>query len=213
MEMFDKGEVPEGMSSSDRTILEKDAELEIMRKNKSEQRNYFKNLEEGKIENQEFKEPKLMVRRLKDTLADGGEDFNEDVPEMASVASKFTFFEKQKEREEEERQKKQSRKTPPRLNKSHIVSYTILHTRIHMGSKYRLCPFLTIYKSLSIFSFLKFEDPGDDDEEGGMKKKGLSEIDHARRDCKARSVLNKFKQMEQKMLNGEDDDEGTISFY
>ena len=90
-------------------------------------------LDKLRIENQEFKEPKLMVRRLKDTLADGGEDFNEDVPEMASVASKFTFFEKQKEREEEERQKKQSRKTPPRLNKSHIVSYTILHTRIHMG--------------------------------------------------------------------------------
>merc|ERR1712156_1066595 len=165
-EMFDKGEIPEGMSSSDRTILEKDAELEIMRKNKSEQRNYFKNLEEGKIENQELKEPKLMVRRLKDSLADGGEDFNEDVPEMASVASKFTFFEKQKERGEEERKEKQSRKTPPRLNKSHT-----------------------------------FEDPGDDDEEGGMKKKGLSEIDHARQDCKARSVLNKFKQMEQKMLN------------
>ena len=58
----------------------------------------------------------------------------------------------------------------------------------------------------------KFEDPGDDDEEGGTKKKGLSEIDHARRDCKARSVLNKFKQMEQKMLNGEDEDEGTIVF-
>merc|ERR1712038_2056496 len=172
MEMFDKGEIPEGMSSSDRTILEKDAELEIMRKNKSEQRNYFKNLEEGKVENQEFKEPKLMVRRLKDSLADGGEDFNEDVPEMASVASKFTFFEKQKEREEEERQKKQSRKTPPRLNKSHI-----------------------------------FEDPGDDDEEGGMKKKGLSEIDHARRDCKARSVLNKFKKMEQRVLNGEEEEE------
>ena len=120
--MFDKGEVPEGMSSSDRTILEKDAELEIMRKNKSEQRDYFRKLEEGKMDNQEYKEPKLMVGRIKDKLADG-EDFNEDVPEMASVASRFTFFEKQKEREEEEeRQKRKSRKTPPRLSKSHIVS-------------------------------------------------------------------------------------------
>ena len=124
--MFDKGEVPEGMSSSDRTILEKDAELEIMRKNKSEQRDYFKKLEEGKMDNQEHKEPKLMVGRIKDKLADGGEEFNEDVPEMASVASKFSFFEKQKEREEEERQKKQSRKTPPRLTKSHIVSNSII---------------------------------------------------------------------------------------
>jgi len=170
-EMFDKGEVPEGMNSSDRTILEKDAELEIMRKKKSEQRDYFKKLEEGKIDNQEYKEPKLMVGRIKDKIADG-EDFNEDVPEMASVASRFTFFEKQKEREEEEKQKRKSRKTPPRLSKSHI-----------------------------------FEDPGEDDEDGGTKKKGLSEIDHARRDCKARSVLNKFKKMEEKMLNGEDEEE------
>ena len=117
--------IVEGMSSSDRTILEKDAELEIMRKKKSEQRDYFKKLEEGKIDNQEYKEPKLMVGRIKDKIADG-EDFNEDVPEMASVASRFTFFEKQKEREEEEKQKRKSRKTPPRLSKSHIVSCTKL---------------------------------------------------------------------------------------
>ena len=65
------------------------------------------------------------------------------------------------------------------------------------------------YNSL-IFLFFQFEDPGEDDEEGGTKKKGLSEIDHARRDCKARSVLNKFKKMEQKMLNGEDEEEGML---
>ena len=118
----DKGEVPEGMSSSDRTILEKDAELEVMRKKKSEQRDYFKQLEEGKISNEEYQsKPKLMVGKIKDKK-ETEEDFNEDVPEMASVASRFTFFEKQKEREEEERQKRKSRKTPPRLSKSHIVS-------------------------------------------------------------------------------------------
>ena len=59
--------------------------------------------------------------------------------------------------------------------------------------------------------FLKFEDPGEDEEEGGTnRKKGLSEIDHARRDCKARSVLNKFKEMEQRVINGEDEEEGMI---
>ena len=55
---------------------------------------------------------------------------------------------------------------------------------------------------------LKFEDPGEDEEEIGTKKKGLSEIDHARRDCKARSVLNKFKKMEQRVMNGEEEEEG-----
>merc|ERR1711981_298228 len=136
-ELFDKGEVPEGMSSSDRTILEKDAELEIMRKSKSEQREYFKKLEEGKMNNNEYKEPKLMVGKIKDKKVD--EDFNEDVPEMASVASRFSFFENHKEKEEEEKQQRRSRKTPPRLSKSHI-----------------------------------FEDAGEDEEEGGTKKKGLS---------------------------------------
>ena len=111
------------MSSSDRTILEKDAELEIMRKSKREQREYFKNLEEGKLNNNEYKEPKLMVGKIKDKIKDNvDEDFNEDVPEMASVASRFSFFENHKEKEEEEKQQRRSRKTPPRLSKSHIVS-------------------------------------------------------------------------------------------
>ena len=48
----------------------------------------------------------------------------------------------------------------------------------------------------------------EDEEEIGTKKKGLSEIDHARRDCKARSVLNKFKKMEQRVMNGEEEEEG-----
>lgn len=53
-----------------------------------------------------------------------------------------------------------------------------------------------------------FEDPteGDEGAEGGAaadRKK--SEVDHARRECKARSVLNKFKEMEQKVINGEEE--------
>jgi hypothetical protein len=37
-------------------------------------------------------------------------------------------------------------------------------------------------------------------------KRLMSEADLARRECKARSVLNKFKEMENKVLNGEEDD-------
>ena len=119
--MFDKGQVPEGMSSSDRTILEKDAELEVMRKGRSEQREYFKKLEEGKINNNEYKEPKLMVGKIKD--AKGEDDLNEEVPELASVSSRFSFFEHHQEKEEEDMHRKRSRRTPPKLSKSHIVSY------------------------------------------------------------------------------------------
>jgi hypothetical protein len=92
---------------------------------------------------------------------------------MASLSSRFSFFEHHQEKEDEENQKKRSRKTPPRLSKSHI-----------------------------------FEDPAEDedDEEGEFKKRGLTEIDHARRDCKARSVLNKFKKMEQRVINGEEEE-------
>merc|ERR1739844_104934 len=170
-ELFDKGEVPEGMSSSDRTILEKDAELEVMRKKKSEQRDYFKQLEEGKISNEEYQsKPKLMVGKIRDKK-ETDEDFNEDVPEMASVSSRFSFFENH-EQKQEETERKRSRKTPPRLSKSHI-----------------------------------FEDPGENEEDCKIKTKGLTEIDHARRDCKARSVLNKFKKMEQRVLNGEEEEE------
>merc|ERR1719357_282839 len=66
-EMFDKGEVPEGMSSTDRTIFEKEAELELMRKGKREQRDYFKKLESGGPEDEELgakPEPKLLVGKL-----------------------------------------------------------------------------------------------------------------------------------------------------
>ena len=60
--------VPEGLSSTDRTICEKEAELELMRKGKRGQRDYFKKLEEGKAEDNEAnkKEPKLLVGKLKD---------------------------------------------------------------------------------------------------------------------------------------------------
>lgn len=68
-DMFDKGEVPEKQEGGDRGLLsEKDAELEQMRKSKREQREYFKLMEAGKLqeENGSRKEPKLLVGKLKD---------------------------------------------------------------------------------------------------------------------------------------------------
>merc|ERR1719357_2168151 len=47
MDMFNKGEVPEGMSASDRTTLEKEAELQMMRSKKRGERDFFKKLESG----------------------------------------------------------------------------------------------------------------------------------------------------------------------
>ncbi|CAB4062641.1 unnamed protein product [Lepeophtheirus salmonis] len=45
----------------------------------------------------------------------------------------------------------------------------------------------------------------EEDEDAEETKKYMSETEIAKRECKARSVLNKFKDMEQKVLNGEDD--------
>lgn len=39
------------------------------------------------------------------------------------------------------------------------------------------------------------------------RRRHLTERDIARRDCKAASILKKFKEMEEKVLNGEDDGE------
>ncbi len=66
-EMFDKGEVPEGssLSSSDRTILEKENELEQMRKTKRQQKEFFKRMEAGEDEATAGpKEPKLLVGKI-----------------------------------------------------------------------------------------------------------------------------------------------------
>ncbi len=36
----------------------------------------------------------------------------------------------------------------------------------------------------------------------------MCEADVARKECKARSVLNKFKEMEKRALNGEEEEDG-----
>ena len=64
-DMFDKGEVPEG-KEPEKEKSEKDAELEQMRKNKREQRQYFKMMEAGKLDEQKTKEPKMLVGKFKD---------------------------------------------------------------------------------------------------------------------------------------------------
>ena len=67
-EMFDKGEVPEGAEKTvEKATAEKDAELELMRKAKRQQREYFQMMEAGKLQDEsKRKEPKLLVGKLKD---------------------------------------------------------------------------------------------------------------------------------------------------
>ncbi len=88
----------------------------------------------------------MIVLWLQKKERNGSEDnLDEDVPELASLSNRFSYFENFKE---EEQKKK-------------------------------------------------------DEAAGG-------DNDAARRECKARSVLNKFKEMETKALNGEDDGKITI---
>jgi len=182
-EMFDRGEAPEDEKTRMRSIVEKEAELELMRKGKRQQRDFFKKLESGGPEDEELgakPEPKLLVGKLKSEKNGGGGDggaggsMEDDCGmagmEMASLSSRYAFFENAKKKEEEEEKKKYMRRTPPKL-RSHI-----------------------------------FEDPLEgDQEELNPKAAGKGEVDHARRECKARSVLNKFKEMEQKVINGEEE--------
>lgn len=68
-EMFDKGEVPEA-EKAEKQPSEKDAELEMMRKSRRQQRDFFKQMEAGKFEQDDKgrKEPKLLVGKLKEVI-------------------------------------------------------------------------------------------------------------------------------------------------
>ena len=63
-EMFDKGEVSKG-KEADATVVsataEKDAELELMRKSKKEQRENFQMMKDGKLENTNKKLTKIKL--------------------------------------------------------------------------------------------------------------------------------------------------------
>ena len=69
--MFDKGEIPEGgLTLADKTIKEKNQELEQMRRTKREQKEYFKKMERGELDETNGKpnEPKLLIGKLKDKM-------------------------------------------------------------------------------------------------------------------------------------------------
>merc|ERR1719228_1386992 len=140
MDMFNKGEVPEGMSASDRTTLEKEAELQVMRSKKRGERDFFQKLESGELKDDGPKEPKLLIGKLK-MNGDGEEQNGGDDPECATLSKKFSFFENFKEGEDKKKV------------------------------------------------------------EGDITSERL----HAAKECKASSVLNKFKDMEQRAANGKDD--------
>ena len=69
MQMFDDGKVPEGVSASDKMTIEKEAELEMMRTKKRGERDFFKKMESGELDEEkttEPKQPKLLVGKFKD---------------------------------------------------------------------------------------------------------------------------------------------------
>jgi len=138
MDMFNNGEVPEGMSASDRTTLEKEAELQVMRSKKRGERDFFKKMESGEMKDDGPKEPKLLIGKLKMNENGEGEENGENDPECATMSKKFSFFENFKEGK-----KSEADVTSDRM--------------------------------------------------------------HAAKECKASSVLNKFKDMEKRVANGEDD--------
>jgi len=108
MDMFNNGEVPEGMNAGDRTTLEKDAELAQMRKNKRGERDFFKKMENGELNEEKRKEPKLLIGKLKDNWIENDEEHSREIKsevniermhaakecKASSVLSKFKEMEK-----------------------------------------------------------------------------------------------------------------------
>lgn len=189
-ELFDRGEVPEGgnalgniTAGAERSILEKEQELQQMRKTKREQKEFFRKMEAGelnKADEEQQKEPKLLVGKIRDVNnGQGGDDLNQEMPELASLSNRFSYFEhfeEKKEKEEENRKKSRH------------------HRRDHLDEEE--CE----------------GGPEDEDEAaagagGQPRRPRLTERDMARKECKARSVLNKFKEMESRVLNGEEEGE------
>merc|ERR1719495_2106205 len=94
MDMFNKGEIPEGISATDRITLEKEAELETMRSRKRGERDFFKKMENGEINKPEHK-PQLLVGRLKEPKDQDGEGGID--ADTATLSKKFSFFENYEE--------------------------------------------------------------------------------------------------------------------
>ncbi len=80
-DMFDRGEVPEGgagsggggvgVSGADKAIADKDHELEMMRRTKRQQKEFFRKMEAGQLEDEGAapKEPKLLVGKITKTVS------------------------------------------------------------------------------------------------------------------------------------------------
>jgi len=85
MDMFNNGEVPEGMNAGDRTTLEKDAELAQMRKNKRGERDFFKKMENGELNEEKRKEPKLLIGKLKDNWIENDEEHSRDIKTEVNI--------------------------------------------------------------------------------------------------------------------------------
>ncbi len=159
-EMFDKGEVPEpgnvgsSATGADKTIADKEHELEMMRRTKRQQKEFFRKMESGQLDEEDGgasagpKEPKLLVGRITKT-ADG--DIGGEVPELASLSNRFSFFEHYEEKAAE---------------------------AAASGST-----------------------------AAAGKKGGKTGRASPSAECKARNVLSKFKEMESRVLNGEDEGE------
>ena len=87
MDMFNNGEVPEGMNAGDRTTLEKDAELAQMRKNKRGERDFFKKMENGELNEEKRKEPKLLIGKLKDNWIENDEEHSREIKVCENISS------------------------------------------------------------------------------------------------------------------------------
>ncbi len=79
-DMFDKGEVPEqttavaAVTGAEKTIMDKEAELEMMRRTKRQQKEFFKKMESGQLDAEaaaaaERKEPKLLIKKITKTVS------------------------------------------------------------------------------------------------------------------------------------------------
>ena len=151
MNMFNNGEVPEGMNAGDRTTLEKDVELAQMRKNKRGEREFFKKMENGELTEDKPKEPKLLIGKLKDNWIENEDDHSREI--KVSLTILYIF----------------------------IIPSSGAATQMNMS---------IIFQS-----------------EANMERM------HAAKECKASSVLSKFKEMEKRVANGEDLDEDAREYF
>jgi hypothetical protein len=104
-DLFDRGEVPEpaaviAITGAEKTIMDKEAELESMRRTKRQQKEFFKKMESGQLDAEAAaaaagKEPKLLIKKITKGSGGSGEvqDGTEVPAELTSLSNRFSFFE------------------------------------------------------------------------------------------------------------------------